>query len=79
MKYYMMPIAALTLVWQLNAGSVMADEANDNQTSLFNGSDLTGWHVDVPQLDEYQKEHGEAGTSAGEEHEAKPQGEAEHE
>src|SRR5688572_12427327 len=26
-------------------------EAKENSSSLFNGTDLTGWHVDVPDMD----------------------------
>jgi hypothetical protein len=52
MKYYLMTIAALTLFVHLNGSALVAEEANGTATSLFNGTDLSGWHADVPKLDD---------------------------
>ena len=38
------------LLWATAKGTGPADEGGGS-TSLFNGKDLTGWHVDVPELD----------------------------
>ena len=51
MKCYMIPIAVLSIVFQL-CSTTLFGENNGTTTSLFNGNDLTGWHADVPHLDE---------------------------
>ena len=48
------PILLSTLLCTL-AGPLFAKKENENQPEpipLFNGKDLTGWHVDVPKADE---------------------------
>lgn len=45
------PFLAYTL-----STAIFADESSSNkETALFNGKDLTGWHVDVPAADENPK------------------------
>ncbi len=51
MKRYMILISAVTLLFP-STNCLVADEAEQKKTDLFNGSDLAGWHADVPQLDE---------------------------
>ncbi len=45
-------IAGLTMLAVASATETAAATSDSKTTSLFNGKDLSGWHVDVPHLDE---------------------------
>ena len=44
-------IACLTMLAAASATETAAATSDSKSTSLFNGKDLSGWHVDVPHLD----------------------------
>ncbi|NQU21389.1 MAG: DUF1080 domain-containing protein [Candidatus Nealsonbacteria bacterium] len=44
-------IACLTMLAAASATETAAATSDSKTTSLFNGKDLSGWHVDVPHLD----------------------------
>jgi hypothetical protein len=47
MKHYFL----LAAVAAISAGCLTCPASKSKSVSLFNGTDLTGWHVDVPHLD----------------------------
>lgn len=56
MNRYFVSLLALVVCYELHTTASAAEPASPapaegKTTSLFNGKDLTGWHVDVPQLD----------------------------
>ena len=46
-----LPTAALSLLTAF--ALIGASAAEPPSTELFNGKDLTGWHVDIPHLDQH--------------------------
>lgn len=49
-KIFPMRISILLLIFGVFAAGCKSQNA-DGPRSLFNGQDLTGWHIDVPQMD----------------------------